>query len=202
MKVGAHTYAHDAPTDGSSGFFLVRLNSRTLALDKDFFYVTNRPDGTQIPDEARADGRRHRLGIGEGQCARGAAADAPSVRQSRRGPVPACCRRHRRSGTSAATPRCSHSSIRGPATSRIRVDTRRCALVHGRAGGRVEPIPDRARGHGKLHGLLVRARDAQYQPAIADAAGTVNFDLVSIVNRPTSCGRRVFRVHRRTGGRR
>jgi hypothetical protein len=35
MKVGDRTYAHSVPSDGSSGFFLVRLNSRTLARDGD-----------------------------------------------------------------------------------------------------------------------------------------------------------------------
>ncbi len=40
-------------------------------------------------------------------------------------------------------------------------------------------------GDGVLHGLLVRGRDYQYQPLLADPAGTVNFDLVNIVNRPS-----------------
>ncbi len=35
------------------GQLLVRLNSRTLAREGDFFYVTNRPDGAQVPDEAK-----------------------------------------------------------------------------------------------------------------------------------------------------
>ena len=38
----------------------------------------------------------------------------------------------------------------------------------------------------RLSGILTRGRDAQYQPLLADPAGTVNADLVRIVNRPTA----------------
>ena len=51
MKAGDATIAHSVPA--GSGFFLVRLNSRTLAREGDFFYVTNRSDGAQVPDEAK-----------------------------------------------------------------------------------------------------------------------------------------------------
>jgi len=41
---------------------------------------------------------------------------------------------------------------------------------------------------GTLHGLLARGRDDQYLPLLADPAGSINFDLVNIVNRPTAPG--------------
>ena len=39
---------------------------------------------------------------------------------------------------------------------------------------------------GRLSGILTRGRDAQYQPLLADPTGTVNAELVRIVNRPTA----------------
>jgi hypothetical protein len=41
---------------------------------------------------------------------------------------------------------------------------------------------------GRLHGLLARAHDNQYLPLLADPTGSINFDLVNIVNRQTAPG--------------
>jgi hypothetical protein len=41
---------------------------------------------------------------------------------------------------------------------------------------------------GKLHGLLARGLDDQYEPLAADPSGTINFQLVQIVNRPSPPG--------------
>jgi hypothetical protein len=39
---------------------------------------------------------------------------------------------------------------------------------------------------GTLQGMLARGRDDQYLPVMAGPAGSINFDLVDIVNRPTA----------------
>jgi len=49
MQVGAQTYTRDIPTDGSSGFFLVTLNSNTLAALSQDLFVTNSPNGEEVP---------------------------------------------------------------------------------------------------------------------------------------------------------
>ncbi len=188
MKVGGHTYAHDAPTNGSSGFFLVRLNSRTLALEKDFFYVTNRPDGTQIPDEAK----RMADDIAWASARDNEHGELLLMLQAfgkPKGTSPGWLQAAQAIGSLGGNAQVFAQLNQG---SSDEPNQGRYAFVARSSMDVPAAVSSQSlTGHaadGKLHGLLVRGRDAQYEPPIADAAGTVNFDLVSIVNRPSAAG--------------
>ena len=187
MKVGDQTYAHSVPA--GSGFFLVRLNSRTFAKDNDFFYVTNRPDGSQVPEEAKR-----------------MAADiawSSSPRHQEHGDQLVMLQAFGRpSGTSGGWMQAAQAIQRLGGNAQVFAQMNqgygdephggRYAFV-ARAGTNTpeaessQPLTGRA-GDGVLHGLLARGRDYQYQPLLADPAGTVNFELVNIVNRPSPAG--------------
>jgi PKD repeat protein len=190
MKVGGATYAHDMPTDGSSGFYLLRLDSLTLAPIQDFFYVTNAPNGAENAAEAQrmasdlawstapehghgeqlvllqAFGKPKGTSKGWGQAAQ-AIERLGGTRQ-----VFDWLNQGQAAGLEAGTGRYAfvgRSSMTGPGSESSQALT-------GKATD------------GKLHGLLARSRDVQYQPLLADPLGTVNFDLVRIVNRPSAAG--------------
>lgn len=184
MKVGDHTYTHSAPTDGSSGFFLVRLNSRTLAREADFFYVTNRPDGAQIPDVANRMAADVEWSSSPGHQEHG---DQLVMLQAFGAPK----------GTSVSWLRVARGVERLGGNGQVFAQMNqgyggephqgRYAFV-GRAGTNSPEVESSQSltgrlGDGILHGLLARGRDDQYEPLMVDPAGTVNFDLVKIVNR-------------------
>jgi hypothetical protein len=188
MKVGAQTYAHSVPTDGSSGFFLVRFNSQTLALDQDFFYVTNKPDGTEVPGEAKrmADDL--------------ASATAP---QNDRGELLVMLQAFGKpKGTSTGWLEAAQAigKLGGNAQVFAQMNRGESDEPHqGRYAFTARSAMDTAAAEssqsltgrapdGRLHGLLGRGRDDQYEPLMADPNGTVNFDLVRIVNRPSPAG--------------
>ena len=184
MKVGDTPIAHSVPA--GSGFFLVRLNSRTLAREGDFFYVTNRPDGAQVPDEAKRMAGDIAWATSPGHQEHG---DLLVMLQAFGTPK----------GNSAGWLQAAQAIERLGGNAQVFAhlnqgdsDERyqgRFAFV-ARAGANTpeadssQSLTGRA-GDGVLHGLLARGRDYQYQPLLADPAGTVNFDLVNIVNRPS-----------------
>ena len=188
MKVGDRTYAHDAPTDGSSGFFLVRLDSQTLAREQDFFYVTNKPDGTEIPAEAKrmAD-----------DIAWASAKDNENgqlllmlqafgkPKGTSTGWLQAAQAIGNLGGNAQVFAQLNQGSSDEPHQGRYAFVAR--SAMGAPAAVSSQSLTGRA-GDGKLHGLLARGRDDQYMPLIADPTGTVNFDLVRIVNRPSQPG--------------
>ncbi len=188
MKVGDRTYAHDAPTDGSSGFFLVRFDSQTLAREQDFFYVTNRPDGTEVPAEAKrmAD-----------DIAWASAKDNENgqlllmlqafgkPKGTSTGWLQAAQAIGNLGGSAQVFAQLNQGSSDEPHQGRYAFVAR--SAMTGPAAVSSQSLTGRATD-GKLHGLLARGRDDQYMPLIADSTGTVNFDLVRIVNRPSQPG--------------
>ena len=54
---------------------------------------------------------------------------------------------------------------------------------------------------GKLHGLLARGRDDQYEPLLAESGNALNAELVDARQPPVAAGWRISAVHRRKGGR-
>ena len=187
IKVGNALYAHDAPTDGSSGFFMVRLDSQTLARDQDYFYVTNGPNGAENPAEAAR------------MAADLAWAAAP---QHGHGELLVLMQAFGKpKGTSKGWGQAGQAIERLGGTRQVfdqlnngnlQAGTGRYAFV-GRsaligAGAESSQALTGRPTDGRLHGLLARARDAQYQSLLADPLGTINFDLVGIVNRPTPAG--------------
>jgi hypothetical protein len=186
MKVGSQTYAHDAPTDGSSGFFLVRLNSQTLALDKDFFYVTNKPDGSEIPAEAKRmaddiawasspNNNDHGellillQGFGKPKGTSAGWLQAGQAIGNLGGSAQVFTQLNRGGSLEAGSGRYAF-------VARSAMDTAAAESSQALTGRATD---------GRLHGLIARGRDAQYEPLMADPLGTVNFDLVRILNRPS-----------------
>jgi hypothetical protein len=183
MYVAGSVYAHDAPTDGSSGFFLVRLDSQTLALDQDFFYVTNRPDGTEIPAEAK----RMADDIAWATSKQNDHGQLLLILQAFGKPkgtsagwLQAADAIGKLGGNAQVFAQLNQRSSDEPHEGRYAFVGRSSMDVHGAVSS--QPLTGRA-ADGRLQGLLARGRDGQYEPLIADPAGTVNFDLVSIVNR-------------------
>jgi hypothetical protein len=188
MQVGDKTYAHDAPTNGSSGFFLVRLNSQTLKLDQDFFYVTNKPDGAQDPAEAK----RMADDI--------AWASAPENKHGQlllllqafghpkgnsTGWLQAAQAIGNLGGNAQVFAQLNQGFSDEPHPGRYAFVARSGMDVAAATSS--QPLTGNA-ADGRLHGLFGRGRDDQYEPLIADPTGTVNFDLVRIVNRPSPPG--------------
>jgi hypothetical protein len=188
MKVGDKTYAHDVPTNGSSGFFLVRLHSRTLALDRDFFYVTNKPDGSQDPSEAK----RMADDLAWASSTKNDHGELLVMLQA------------------FGTPKGTSPGWLAAARAIARLGGNGQLFAQLNLGGAEEPHQGRLAfvghsamdtfaaessqsltGHADdalLDGLLARGRDDQYEPLAAGPVGGVNFDLVRIVNRPSLPG--------------
>ncbi len=185
MKVGDQTYAHTAPTDGRAGFFLVRLHSHTLALDQDFTYFTNNADGSENAAEAK------RLADDLAWA---------SARNNDHGELLVMLQAFGRpKGTSNGWLEAAAAIGRLGGNAQVFAFLNRGASDEphqGRYAFVARSAMDAASAEssqsltglaadGKLHGLLARGRDDQYEPLVADPAGTVNFDLVKIVNRPS-----------------
>lgn len=189
MKVGDRTYAHDAPTDGSSGFFLVRLNSQTLAPDHDFFYVTNKPDGSEIPAEAKRMADDIAWATSPGNNNRGEllvmlqAFGKPKGTSA--GWLQAAQAIENLGGNAQVFAQLNQGASDEPHQGRYAFTAR--SAMDAAAAESSQSLTGQA-GDGKLHGLLGRGRDDQYEPLLADPTGAVNFDLVKIVNRPSPSG--------------
>lgn len=180
MKVGGATYSHSVPADGSSGFFLVRVNSRTLAPEKTFFYVTNKADGSEDPAEAQ----RLADDVGATSANHGLLLGLLQSFGTPKGTSPqwlALARTIQSLGGNAQVfaqlnQNTQHQG-RYAFVSRGEMDTT-AAESSGSLTGNEDD--------GTLHGLLGRGHDDQFEPLVADPTGTINFDLVRIVNRQTA----------------
>jgi hypothetical protein len=186
MDVGDKPYIHSVPTDGSSGFFMVRLNSRTLARDGDYFYVTNKPDGAQIPDEAKRMADDIAWATSPGHEEHG---DLLVMLQAFGHP----------SGTSVGWMQAAQAIGRLGGNTQVFAQMNqghgdsphegRYAFV-ARAGMDM-PVAESSQSltgdadAGVLDGVLARGYDDQYEPLITGPAGAINTDLVKIVNRPS-----------------
>ncbi|MFZ0385388.1 MAG: hypothetical protein WAL22_06990 [Solirubrobacteraceae bacterium] len=185
MKVGDQTYAHDVPGDGSSGFFLVRLNSRTLAREGDFFYVTNKPNGAEVPDESK----RMAADIASASSPDHERGDVLVMLQAFGHPkgasvgwLQAAAAIARLGGNAQVFAQLNQGSSDEPHQGRYAFVAR--VAMDTPVAESSQSLTGRA-GDGILHGLLARGRDYQYEPLMADPAGTVNFELLKIVNRPS-----------------
>jgi hypothetical protein len=185
MKVGSATYTHAAPVDGSSGLFLVRLNSQTLAPIDQLFYVTNKPDGSEVPAESKrlADDLGGAADAGGRTLVLLQAFNKPKGTSV--GWMAAAAAIGRLGGTPQVFAQLNQKTADEPKEGRY-------ALV-GRPAtdtGAAESSQALAgqKGDGVLGGLLGRDRETQYEPLAADPAGTINFALVRIVNRASQPG--------------
>jgi hypothetical protein len=189
MRFGDRTLSHDAPTTGASGFFLVRLNSRTLTREGDFFYDTNRPDGAQVPDAAQ----RMAGDI--------AWATEPSHQEDGDLLVMLQAFGHPK-GNSAGWLAAARAIGKLGGNEQVFTQLNRGDSDEPHQGryafvaraGMDTPVAEASQSltgyeaDGTLHGLLARARDDQYEPVTAGPEGAVNLDLVKIVNRPSPAG--------------
>jgi hypothetical protein len=186
MKVGdATTYAHATPTDGSAGFFLVMLNSHTLALDRTDFYTTNKPDRSEnVSEEVRmadvldyassAKSRRGELLVMLQAFGNPKGLDGAWLR--------AAAAIERLGGNAQVFARLNQGNALEPNQGRYAFVGRAAMDTAGAESS--QSLTGRA-GDGKLKGMIARTRDAQYAPLLADPGGTVNVDLVKTVNRPS-----------------
>jgi hypothetical protein len=185
MQVGDANYSHALPADGSSGFFMVRLNSQTLGRETESFYVTNEPGGSEDPAESKrladdlaaasdAFGRPlvllQAFGTPKGTSASWLAAAAAIGKLG--GTAQVFAQLNQKSGDEPKEGRYAF-------VGRSAMDTAAAESSQALTG---------VKGDGKLHGLLGRGRDAYYEPLGADPSGTINFDLVRIINRPSAPG--------------
>lgn len=186
IKVGNRTYARNVPTDGSSGFFVVVLNSQTLEPDKTDLVVTNNPDRSENPNEEvrlrdtlSAAAERNNLegeqlvllqSFGRPRGLDGAWLQAGWAIRLMRGNDQLFAQLNQ---GNAAEPRQGGYAFVGRSA---------MGAPAAESTGSLTGLP----GDGRLRGLLSRGRDNQYLPLLADPAGTINFGLVNIVNRPTA----------------
>lgn len=186
MKVGEATFSASVPDDGTSGFYVVQLDSLTLDQLSSEVFQTNVPTGGEILDgparmaASLADATAPRAGNGERLV----------LIQSFGAPK----------GTSQAWTRVGMAIEELGGTRQVLVQLNNGSAEQPGKGpyafvgrtGLTGPAPESSRPltgnakDGRLQGLLARGRDAQYQSLIADPLGSVNFDLVRIVNRPTA----------------
>ncbi len=188
IKVGAQTYSHAVPTDGSSGFFMVRLNSRTLAVDRQSLYVTNKPDGTEDP----AASQQLADDIAAASATRGRSGELLVLLQAFGKPkgkskawLAAAAAIGRLGGNAQVFAQLNQKTTDEPYEGRYALAAR--AAMDTAAAESSQALTNHP-GDGRLDGLLGRARDDQYEPLAADPSGTINFDLVRIVNRPSPPG--------------
>ena len=188
MKVGDQIYAQTVPSDGPSGFFMLRLNSRTLALDHRDVYVTNRPDGSEITtaSDQLADA------IAAASANKGRSGELLLMLQAFGKPkgrskawLAAASAIGKLGGNAQVFAQLNQKTGDEPDEGRYALVAR--AAMDTAAVESSQALTGRA-GDGKLHGLLGRARDNQYEPLAGDPSGTINFDLVQIVNRPSPPG--------------
>jgi hypothetical protein len=185
MKVGDATYAHPVPRDGSSGFFVVRLNSQTLAPEAQSLYVTNGPHGSQHPDASKrlADNLSAAVNAGGRQLVLLQSFHLPSGTSA--GWLAAATAIGKLGGTAQVFAQLNQRSPDEPYGGSYAFAGR--PAMNTSAAESSAALTGRA-ADGKLAGLLGRDRDSQYEPLAADPSGTVNFDLVRIVNGPSAPG--------------
>lgn len=183
IKVGSDSYTYNHPA-GSSGFFHVRLDSRTLKPLVTNTFVTNAADGTPNPtDITRLAGVLAASADGLAQ-AKGATLVLLQAFGTPRGFSNDWTQAAAAVGRLGGTAQVFAWMNSGHRLSKYRG---RYALVTRRAmdAPAAENSQSLTNTDGRLRGLLARGRDGQYLPLLADPAGTINFDLVRIVNRPT-----------------
>ena len=185
--VGADTYTSAVPGDGSSGFWMVTLNSQTLAPIAQRLFVTNLANGSETAAQDQMAGQLNAAVSGDNVSGR----------------VLVLLQAFGRPKGQRAAWQSAEASIEtlGGNTqifaqlNQGRADQRhqgRYALVGRAATG--TPAAESSQSltgettDGKLRGLLARGRDDQYLPLLADPTGSINFDLMHIVNRPTVAG--------------
>jgi hypothetical protein len=170
VKVGDATYSHAVPADGSSGFFLVRVNSRTLAPEQTFFYVTNKPNGSEDPAEAQ----RLAGDLAAASANHGVLLDLLQSFGTPKGTSPqwlAAARTIQSLGGNAQvfaqlnqkTPNELHEG-RYAFVSRGEMDTTAVESSQALTGNGED---------GKLHGLLGRGHDYQFEPLKAGRTGSI-----------------------------
>jgi hypothetical protein len=185
MKVGNTTYARAVPTDGSSGFFLVRLDSLTLAPQAQDLYVTNNPNGSEEPAQAKrlADDLAKASATGAHELVLLQAFGTPKGTST--GWLSAAAAIGKLRGTPQVFVQLNRKTHDEPHEGRYALVAR--GLTERSAVESSQALTGH-RADGRLHGLLGRDRFDLYAPLMADPAGTVNFDLVRIVNRPSVPG--------------
>src|SRR5262249_14688929 len=168
MQVGAQTYTRDIPTDKSSGFFMVTLNSQTLAPMSQDVFVTNSPNGEEnsvattglykallgvVPGDNNSRGRvlvlLQAFGTPHG------AKFGWQMAQPLIG---------KRGGNEQVWARLNQGSPWEPERGRYALVGRTARGIP--AAESSESLPGR-KADGTLHGLLARGRDDQYLPLLA-----------------------------------
>jgi hypothetical protein len=187
IKVGSNSYTYNYPA-GSSGFFHVRLDGRTLQPLVTNTFVTNGADGTPNPtDITRLAGVLAASADGGGAQSKGSTLVLLQAFGTPRGLsndwLQAAAAVGRLGGNAQVFAQLNQGNAVEPHQGRYAFVGRAPMDTNSPAAESSQSLTGRD-GDGKLHGLIARGRDAQYEPLIADPAGTVNFDLVKIVNRP------------------
>ena len=189
MKVGGTTYEQSVPADGSSGFVLLMLNSNTLELNRPpQIYKTNNPDGSENPDPLVAMASLLNFAA-DPYNGHGEMLVMLQAFGKPRGNTGAWLKAAYALGRLGANEQMfvwlnQDVNLRPGET----LKQGRYAFVGRQA---MQNPPAEVSGSitgvdARLSGILTRGRDAQYQPVLADPTGTVNADLVRIVNRPTA----------------
>jgi hypothetical protein len=193
IQVGGRTYTHSVPTDGSSGFFAVVVNSQTLDFaDRQDFFVTNNPDRSENPNE------EVRLAdmLSSAAVRNNAEGDQLVLLQSfgrPRGLDGAWLRAglsiERLGGNGQVFTQLNQGNAAEPYQGAYAfVGRSAMGAPAAESSQSLTNLPN----DGRLQGLLSRGLDNQYLPLLADPAGTINFDLVNLVNRPTAPNNRGF----------
>ena len=188
MKVGDATYEPSVPADGSSGFVLLMINSNTLELNRaPQVFRTNNPNGTENPDEEVRmanllqfsgdpyNGHGEMLvmlqAFGKPRGLDGAWLKAANAI----GRIGGNAQMFAQLNQPQINPRPGEDPKEGryAFVGRVAMDNPPAEASESMTGV-----------DGRLSGILTRGRDAQYQPLLADPTGTVNAELVRIVNRP------------------
>jgi hypothetical protein len=185
MKVGDQSYTQSPPPNGTSGFFLVMLNSQTRALDHTDSFVTNNADRTERPVEekrmadqlasaANSGGRLLVLlqAFGRPRGLDGAWLQAAAAIAGLGGNAQVFTQLNQ--GNAAEPNQGSYALVGRPGMDNRAAESSQSLTGHD--------------GDGKLNGLLMRARGDRYEPLEADPTGGINADLVTIVNRPSPPG--------------
>jgi hypothetical protein len=191
MSVGHQIFTGTAPTDGSSGFFLVTLSSRTLApLSQDVF-VTNTPGGAQFVSAAVRMGDAIAAAVQGDDRSRGSVLvllQAFGSPKSSGGWMAGKQAIETMGGNGQVFAQMNRFFPDSPDQGRYAFAGR--ARMDASAAESSESL-GKLRNSGTLHGMLARGRDLQYEPIISGPAGprgSINFELVSILNRPTPPG--------------
>ncbi|MET0684175.1 MAG: hypothetical protein ABW060_02615 [Solirubrobacteraceae bacterium] len=189
MKVGTNTYESSVPADGSSGFVLLMLDSNTLVPNRPpQVFRSNNANGTENPDELV---RMNAL--------LNFSADPFNGHGEMLVMLQAFGKPY---GNSGAWLKAAYALGRLGANEQMFVwlnqdvnlrpgETAKRGRYAFVARTAMQNPPAELSGSitqadARLSGILSRGRDARYEPLLADPAGTVNADLVRILNRPTA----------------